>query len=132
MAILVENGFEQLELGEPGDALNDAGADALIVASANGGYDALLMPGGVMNPDKLRMHLKAVEFVKSFFDQGKPVAVICHGPWTIIEAGERNENCFVAIIKDGSPQGGGRVGGSGSGRRSQSRLWQKTRRHTCV
>jgi protease I len=51
-------------------------------------YDALLLPGGAMNPDKLRMQPKAVEFVKSFFDEGKPVAAICHAPWTIIEAGK--------------------------------------------
>ena len=50
-------------------------------------FDALLLPGGVMNPDTLRMQPKAVEFVKAFFDAGKPVAVICHGPWTVIEAG---------------------------------------------
>jgi protease I len=50
-------------------------------------FDALLLPGGVMNPDKLRMQPKAVAFAKAFFDDGKPVAVICHGPWTIIEAG---------------------------------------------
>jgi len=50
-------------------------------------FDALLLPGGVINPDKLRVEPKAVNFVKSFFDAGKPVAAICHGPWTIIEAG---------------------------------------------
>jgi protease I len=50
-------------------------------------YDALLLPGGVMNPDKLRMDSAAVRFVKSFFDAGKPIAAICHGPWTLIEAG---------------------------------------------
>jgi protease I len=50
-------------------------------------YDALLLPGGVMNPDKLRIQARAVQFVKSFFEEGKPVAVICHGPWTIVEAG---------------------------------------------
>jgi protease I len=50
-------------------------------------YDALLLPGGIINPDKLRMQPKAVEFVKAFFDAGKPVASICHGPWTVIEAG---------------------------------------------
>jgi len=50
-------------------------------------FDALLLPGGVINPDKLRMESKAVTFVRSFFDAGKPVAAICHGPWTIIEAG---------------------------------------------
>src|SRR5499427_4332277 len=50
-------------------------------------FDALLLPGGVMNPDSLRMHPKAVEFVKAFFDADKPVAAICHGPWMVIEAG---------------------------------------------
>ena len=50
-------------------------------------FDALQLPGGVMNPDKLRMNPEAVKFVKAFLDAGKPVAVICHGPWTVIEAG---------------------------------------------
>jgi len=50
-------------------------------------FDALLLPGGVMNPDKLRMNSKAVEFVKHFVDSGKPIAAICHGPWTLVEAG---------------------------------------------
>jgi protease I len=50
-------------------------------------FEALVLPGGVMNPDKLRIDAKAVEFVRSFFEEGKPVAVICHGPWTLIEAG---------------------------------------------
>jgi protease I len=59
---------------------------ALDKASADD-FDALLLPGGVINPDKLRMIPSAVAFVKSFFDAGKPVASICHGPWTIIEAG---------------------------------------------
>jgi protease I len=49
-------------------------------------YDALLLPGGVMNPDHLRMNPKAVKFVREFFDGGKPIAVICHGPWTLVEA----------------------------------------------
>jgi protease I len=51
-------------------------------------YDALLLPGGVMNPDHLRMDPEAVSFVKKFFEQGKPVAAICHGPWMLVEAGE--------------------------------------------
>jgi protease I len=50
-------------------------------------YDALLLPGGVMNPDKLRSNPRAVQFVKAFVDSGKPIAAICHGPWTLIEAG---------------------------------------------
>src|ERR687891_429967 len=77
VAALVARGFEQEELLKPRDALTAAGADD---------YDALLLPGGVMNPDRLRMKPEAVRFVKQFFDDGKPIAVICHGPWTLIEA----------------------------------------------
>jgi protease I len=58
---------------------------AIEQANANN-YDALLLPGGVMNPDKLRINKPAVQFVRSFFDQRKPVAAICHGPWTLVEA----------------------------------------------
>jgi len=113
VAILVEDGFEQVELVEPRKALNQAGAATRIVSPKGEHvrgwnfrdwgdkfyvdvdleqarvqeFDALLLPGGVMNPDKLRMQPKAVDFVKAFFDAGKPVAVICHGPWTVIEAG---------------------------------------------
>jgi len=113
VAILVANGFEQVELTEPRTALQEAGADTHVVSPAQGTvkgwnhtewgeevpvdvpldeadaerYDALLLPGGVMNPDKLRMNPKATSFVKVFFDAGKPVAVICHGPWTLVDAG---------------------------------------------
>jgi protease I len=113
VAILVEDGFEQSELVEPRKALDQAGAETVVVSpksdhvrgwnSKDWGdkfqvdmdleraraqeFGALLLPGGVMNPDKLRMQPKAVEFVKAFFDANKPVAVICHGPWTVIEAG---------------------------------------------
>ena len=113
VAALVENGFEQSELLEPKKALEAAGAKVDIVSPqagkvkgwqhANWGqevpvdrkldearaeeYDALLLPGGVMNPDKLRANPTAVQFVKSFVDGGKPIAAICHGPWTLIEAG---------------------------------------------
>lgn len=113
VAILVADGFEQVELTEPRRALDEAGARTEIVSPAQGevkgwqhtqwgdrfpvdvpldqadpaNYDALLLPGGVMNPDKLRMNRKAVDFVRSFFDSGKPVAAICHGPWTLVEAG---------------------------------------------
>lgn len=113
VAILVENGFEQVELTRPRRALDLAGADTSIVSPRadrvrgwnftdwgeefpvdvplalvkTQEFDALLLPGGVMNPDMLRMQPKAVDFVKMFFDAGKPVAVICHGPWTVIEAG---------------------------------------------
>jgi protease I len=112
VAILVEDGFEQIELTSPKQALEQAGATTHIIspkrdkvkgwdetkwgqeflvdtsieqANANN-YDALLLPGGVMNPDKLRINKSAVQFVRSFFDQGKPVAAICHGPWPLIEA----------------------------------------------
>jgi len=113
VAILVADGFEQVELTEPKKALEEAGAKTQIVSPAQGkvkgwnfkqwgielpvdkpigqakadDYDALLLPGGVMNPDKLRMNEDAVNFVRAFFDAGKPVAVICHGPWTLINAG---------------------------------------------
>lgn len=113
IAILVENGFEQVELTEPKKALEQAGAQAHIVSpqrdkvkgwkftewgdefpidvpleNANpDDYQGLLLPGGVRNPDKLRMNDKAVQFVRAFFEAGKPVAAICHGPWTLIDAG---------------------------------------------
>lgn len=113
VAILVADGFEQVEMTGPRDALNEAGAETLIVSpkddtvegwnhydkgdkfpvdvklaeATSDDFDALLLPGGVANPDQLRMKPEAVNFVKSFFDAGKPVAVICHGPWTLVEAG---------------------------------------------
>ena len=113
VAILVTDGFEQVELVEPRKALDEAGAETRVVSPktdrargwnftdwgdevkvdtplANArpeDFGALLLPGGVMNPDQLRMQPEAVRFVKAFFDARKPVAVICHGPWTVIEAG---------------------------------------------
>lgn len=113
VAILVADGFEQVEMTSPKEALEKAGAEIEIVSPAGGSvkgwehtkwgktfpvdvalkkakpenYDALLLPGGVMNPDKLRRDEKALEFVRHFFDEGKPVAAICHGPWTLIDAG---------------------------------------------
>ncbi len=113
VAILIDNGFEQVEMTEPRKALDQAGAQTRIVSpqkdkvkgwqmkewgdpfpvdvpldSANPNeFDALLLPGGVANPDHLRMNPKAVEFVKSFIDSGKPVAAICHGPWMLVETG---------------------------------------------
>jgi protease I len=112
VAILVADGFEQAELTEPKQALDDAGAQTHIVSpnsdtvqgwnhydrgdnfpvnvtldSANpDDYDALLLPGGVANPDQLRMNEKAVQFIQAFFAASKPVAAICHAPWTLIEA----------------------------------------------
>ncbi|MDB6009205.1 MAG: intracellular protease, PfpI family [Gammaproteobacteria bacterium] len=113
VAILVAEGFEQVELTEPKKALDEAGAETRIVSPAKGQvqgwkhfdkadkfkvdvpleqadaseFDALLLPGGVANPDQLRTLPAAVQFVREFFDAGKPVASICHGPWTLIEAG---------------------------------------------
>lgn len=112
VAILATDGFEQSELLEPLKALRAAGADALIVSPKAGrikawnhthwgeevevdftleqteadGFDALVLPGGVMNPDQLRMDPKAVQFVKDFALTRKPIAAICHGPWLLIEA----------------------------------------------
>jgi protease I len=112
VAILVADGFEQIELTQPREALNEAGAKTEIVSPAKGQvkgwketewgdrfkvdvpldraaaeqYEALLLPGGVMNPDKLRMEPKAIKFVKDFFKQGKPVAAICHGPVVLVDA----------------------------------------------
>ena len=111
IAILATDGFEQSELIKPKQALEDAGARTQVVSpkedkikgwdkkdwgkevlvdvnlkSADASkYDALMLPGGVMNPDQLRMNPDAVRFAKQFFDQGKPVAAICHGPWMLVE-----------------------------------------------
>jgi len=113
VAILVENGFEQVEMTKPRKALEEAGAETDLVSPVKGkvkgwehvdwgdefdvdvaladanadDYDALLLPGGVINPDKLRINPQAVQFVRSFFEQNKPIAAICHGPWTLINAG---------------------------------------------
>src|SRR5689334_4573096 len=113
VALLVTDGFEQVEMTEPRKALDEAGAETDLVSPAKdkvkgwqhdhwgdefpvdvsldrakaNDYDALVLPGGVMNPDHLRMNKAAVHFVRAFFDAGKPVAAICHGPWTIIDAG---------------------------------------------
>jgi protease I len=113
IAILATDGFEYVELAEPRKALEQAGAKAEVVSPKEGkikgwnhtewgdsvpvdvnlksadpdNYDALLLPGGVMNPDHLRQDPQAVRFVKSFFEAHKPVAAICHGPWMLVEAG---------------------------------------------
>lgn len=112
IAVLVTDGFEQVELLEPKRALEEAGATVQIVAPKAGqlrgwnhtdwgesvrvdrevaqvsarDYDALLLPGGVMNPDHLRLDRRAVALVREFFDQAKPIASICHGPWMLVEA----------------------------------------------
>lgn len=113
VAILVANGFEEVEYTEPKKALEEAGAAVHVISPVEGQvkawdkkdwgnkykvdkqlkeanaeeYDALLLPRGVMNPDNLRVEEKAVEFTKHFFEEGKPIAAICHGPWLLIETG---------------------------------------------
>lgn len=113
VAILVTDGFEQVEMTTPREALKAAGAKTLLISPKNGevqawkhqdkgdkfkveatldsvnsrDFDALLLPGGVANPDRLRMIPQAVSFVKEFFQANKPVAAICHGPWMLVEAG---------------------------------------------
>ncbi|WP_439548476.1 type 1 glutamine amidotransferase domain-containing protein [Falsiroseomonas sp.] len=112
VAVLATDGYEQVELTEPVRALKEAGASVTIVSIKPGtiqgfkhdekgdsvavdqtldeanaeGFDALVLPGGVMNPDTLRMTEKAVAFTRHFVTTGKPIAAICHGPWTLIDA----------------------------------------------
>ncbi len=113
IAFLVTDGFEQIELTEPWKAIRNAGAYVQLVSLEPGrvqgvhhdekgdqfdvdqvvsdvsaeNFDGLVLPGGVFNPDALRVNEQAVSFVRDFFKQEKPVAAICHGPWTLIEAG---------------------------------------------
>jgi len=113
IAILTEEGFEQIELTSPLEALKSAGATVHVVSPKSGkikawdktnwgieidvdrqlsdvspdDYDALVLPGGVLNPDKLRQNKDAVAFVSVFLDEGKPLAAICHGPHMLIETG---------------------------------------------
>jgi protease I len=129
IAILATEGFEQSELLKPRAALDEAGATTQVVSPKKGeikawaetdwgqsvkvdvplesanadDYDGLMLPGGVLNPDKLRMQPKAVEFVRAFFDAGKPVAAICHGPQTLIEADVvrgRRMTSYPSVKKD--------------------------------
>jgi len=114
IAIVATEGVEQVELVGPRKALEEAGAQTALISPATThkikawnhkrwgcsykvevriaeakaeDYDALVLPGGVMNPDKLRREQQVLDFVKAFFSAGKPVAAICHGPWTLIDAG---------------------------------------------
>jgi len=129
VAILATDGFEQSELFEPKKALEEAGASVKVVSPKDGKikgwqmknwgdeigvditleeasadeFDALMLPGGVMNPDKLRMNERAVDFVRKFVTDGKPIAAICHGPLTLIEAGGvrgRTMTSFPSIKTD--------------------------------
>jgi protease I len=115
IAFLAADGYEESELKKPWQALQDAGAELKLVSLEEGeitslnerelepgtthpvdltveeasadDFDGLVLPGGVLNPDKLRMDENAVHFVRQFFEQGKPVGAICHGPWSLVEAG---------------------------------------------
>ena len=112
VAVLATDGFEQVELEKPVEALRQAGAEVEIVAPHGGeiqgfqhhdkgrkvavdrelgqvkaeDYDAIVLPGGVINPDQLRLEPKAIAFVRAFAEAKKPIAAICHGPWTLINA----------------------------------------------
>src|SRR5690348_11670969 len=113
VAILATDGVEQVELTKPMQALKEAGAQVQVVSPKSGSiqgwnhfdkgdtikvdqpldqadpnrFDALMLPGGVINPDQLRLQPKAIEFIRHFVQSGKPIAAICHGPWTLINAG---------------------------------------------
>jgi protease I len=113
VAIVATDGFEQSELTKPLDALREAGAQVDVISPKNGAiqgmqhhekgdkiavdrtlgtvdpatYDALILPGGVANPDALRIEEQALSFIKHFVDADKPIGAICHGPWTLIESG---------------------------------------------
>ena len=129
VAILTEEGFEQVELTSPLEALKEAGAQVDVISPKSGkikawnhtdwgieidvdkelstvspnDYDALVLPGGVMNPDKLRQNKEAVAFVSAFLDEGKPVAAICHGPQVLIETGMisgRNMTSYPSLQTD--------------------------------
>ncbi|HET9745839.1 MAG TPA: type 1 glutamine amidotransferase domain-containing protein [Chitinophagaceae bacterium] len=129
VAILTENGFEEVELTSPKKALEDAGAEVDIVSPQKGNvkawnhdhwsielavdvniedadpndYDALVVPGGVLNPDKMRANEKCVEFAQHFLQEGKPVAAICHGPQLLIETGMlegRNMTSYHSVKTD--------------------------------
>src|SRR5947209_16049729 len=135
VAILVADGFEQVEMTKPRAALEEAGAKTTIVSPsgkqiqgmnhADKGdkfdvdlaleearpeeFDALMIPGGLMNPDTLRSTPAALEFTKHFFREGKPVAAICHGPWVLIDAGVvsgRTLTSWPAIKTDVKNAGG--------------------------
>jgi len=135
VAILVTDGFEQVEMTKPREALNEAGADTKIVSLKPGKiqgmqhadkgdkfdvdltldearpeeFDALMIPGGLMNPDALRSNDDALEFTRHFFHEGKPVAAICHGPWVLIDAGVvrgRTLTSWPAIKTDVKNAGG--------------------------
>lgn len=129
VAVLATDGVEQVELTQPVEALRQAGAEVHVVSPKEGeiqgfnhhdrgdriavdvalkeadpgSYDALLLPGGVINPDQLRLLPEAIGFVRAFAESGKPIAAICHGPWMLIEADavkERRMTSWPSLQKD--------------------------------
>jgi deglycase len=160
IAALVDDGFEQVELTEPKQALEIAGARVDIVSpqpqKVKGWehtkwgdefsvdrrldsvradeYDALLLPGGVMNPDRLRMNPRAVAFVKAFADSGKPIAAICHAPWTLIDAGVvrgRTMTSWPSLATD-LRNAGAKLGRSGMRQRQRPGHRAEARRHSGI
>ena len=153
VAILLTDGFEESEMVKPRKALIKAGAETRLISPKEGkvkswatddfgdeydvdivlddanpaDYDALLLPGGVMNPDKLRMIPAAVDFVRDFFEHGKPVAAICHGPQMLIEHPD-----LLSLAQNRSQQRGSAVGGSGGGYGQGPRDQSKTRRYSAI
>lgn len=139
MAILATDGVEQAELVQPRDAVAEAGATVELISLESGeiqamnqdinpahrfpvdrlvgdvsvdDYDALLLPGGTVNPDRLRMDAGAVRFVRAFVDAGKPIGAICHGPWTLVEADVvkgRSLASWPSLATDIAHAGGTRV-----------------------
>lgn len=129
VAVVVTNGFEQSEFEEPVNALREEGAEVVVISLTTDkikswkdkgwgdefevqkaiddvsatDYDALVLPGGVMNPDQLRANKAVVAFATEFMKSGKPVAAICHGPWTLVETGElkgRTVTSFPSLQTD--------------------------------
>ena len=148
VAFLFTEGVEQVELTEPLDAVRNAGAEVDLVSLEPGevqmfnhldqgdtieanrsvseadasNYDGLVIPGGVANPDRLRTDSEAVRFVRDFFVQDKPVGIICHGPWMLVEANVAKGRTVTSwpSLADRPAQRRRRLGRSGSGRRQRA------------
>src|ERR1700761_4656703 len=144
VAILATDGVERIELEQPRGALYGAGADTellsihsgeiqarqfdlvsagtfpvdkLVTDASPADYDALLLPGGTVNPDQLRINPDAVAFVRAFAETGKPIAAICHGPWTLITAGVVHGRRLTSwpSLRDDLRNAGAQTGGEGGG-----------------
>ena len=160
VAILVADGFEQVEMTKPREALIEAGAEVKIVSPSSGKiqgmnhadkgdkfdvdielkdaqpeeFDALMIPGGLMNPDQLRSTNEALEFTRHFFETGKPVAAICHGPWVLIDAGVVRGRTVTSwpAIKTDLRNAGANLGGQGSRGRQWPRHVAQAGRYSCI